>query len=296
MKVAIKALNAEHGKEVIKYLESIGGDNTNGKSGYCRSWNTYFIDDYGHIDNYSEAPENYTLIELNQNNMQQYKSFAITGSQPLLKAMEETLVKEGFKSSNISSFIRSTDHQRTHLISNHVSPDSRENYLELCAYNGNRDFETFNLPEQWNEALEFILGQLKPKIEVGDWVVVLKLSKYSKNKIGEVKQVVGIADDCVFSGKKDIVGFALSEMGGYWEPLENIRLATPEEIEAAQTIKIGSYKAEKVGNTIKFGCQSFTKEELQAYKKLLNDNINAKIEISGTTITKDILDRLINKL
>lgn len=295
MKVAIKALNREHGKEVIKYLESIGGNNVYGMEGTGIKYPYYYITEFNSITNDCKVPEGYTLIELPKNNKTMYKPFAITGSQPLLKAMEETLVKEGFISDSTYSFIKGDD-KANRLVSNILNPTSKGDFLKLCATHiSTEKNQTFNLPEQWNEALEFILGQLKPKIEVGSWVVVLKLSDFSKNKIGEVKQVVEIKDNVNLNGNF-CRGYRLSVAGGYWEPLENIRLATPEEIEAAQTVKIGNYKAEKTGDYITFGCQSFTKEELQAYKKLLNNNINAKIKISGTTITKDILNRLINKL
>jgi hypothetical protein len=63
-----------------------------------------------------------------------------------------------------------------------------------------------------------------------------------------------------------------------------------------KAIQIGQYEAKVEGGNIAFGCQQFTKEELQAIRKLFNQEIDATIKIRGVDITEHMLARLIGKL
>ncbi len=62
-KVAIKVLNIKHGKEVIKYLESIGGVNELNLQG-ANSHFFYYIDDENIIHYCDKLPKGYTEITL----------------------------------------------------------------------------------------------------------------------------------------------------------------------------------------------------------------------------------------
>jgi len=61
-------------------------------------------------------------------------------------------------------------------------------------------------------------------------------------------------------------------------------------------VQIAGYEAKVEGGNIAFGCQQFTKEELQAIRKLFNPGIDATIQIRGVDITNHMLARLIAKL
>lgn len=63
-----------------------------------------------------------------------------------------------------------------------------------------------------------------------------------------------------------------------------------------KAVRIGEYEAMVEGGKIAFGCQQFTKEELQAIRKLFNHEIDATIQIQGVDITEHMLDRLIARL
>jgi len=63
-----------------------------------------------------------------------------------------------------------------------------------------------------------------------------------------------------------------------------------------EAVQIGVYEAKVEDGKIAFGCQQFTKEELQAICKLFNPEIDATIQIRGVDITNHMLARLIAKL
>ena len=63
-----------------------------------------------------------------------------------------------------------------------------------------------------------------------------------------------------------------------------------------EAVQIAGYEAKVEGGNIAFGCQQFTKEELQAICKLFNPWIDATIQIRGVDITNHMLARLIGKL
>ena len=63
-----------------------------------------------------------------------------------------------------------------------------------------------------------------------------------------------------------------------------------------KAVRRGIYESRVEGGKIAFGCQQFTKEELQAIRKLFNPEIDATIQIQGVDITGHMLARLIAKL
>ena len=128
----------------------------------------------------------------------------------------------------------------------------------------------------------------EPKVKEGDIVVLFKYrtgSCYS-SKIGDMGTITKFSK----SGE----GFELKEAGGIWFT-EDVRLATKEEIQKSQEVKINGYILEMNNGLAEFGCQSFTKSELQAYKKLLRDPINAKVIIGSTIINTEFLDKILDR-
>lgn len=128
----------------------------------------------------------------------------------------------------------------------------------------------------------------EPELKVGDIVILFKYrtgSCYS-SKIGDIGKIEG------FNSSNTTIN--LEKIGGFWYA-EDVRLATKEEIEKAQEVKINGYILEMNNGLAEFGCQSFTKSELQAYKKLLRDPINAKLNIGSTIINTELLDKILDR-
>jgi len=70
-----------------------------------------------------------------------------------------------------------------------------------------------------------------------------------------------------------------------------------QEEEDKSPIKIGDYLAEfKPDNRVHFGCQSFTKQDLQVIYNLLSPPVNAKINIQGSNITRELIEQINSKL
>ena len=141
----------------------------------------------------------------------------------------------------------------------------------------------FPLGNEWDEYWELVK---EPELKEGDVVILVKHrtgSSYT-SKIGSIRT---IKEFC-----QTRESFELKESMGIWFT-EDVRLATKEEIQKAQEIKINGYILEMNNGLAEFGCQSFTKSELQAYKKLLLDPINARVIIGSTIINTELLDKII---
>lgn len=165
----------------------------------------------------------------------------------------------------------------------------------------------YNLPEQWNEAIKAAseIIEVKEEFEKGDYVTVdKKPSMWTGSAGGDCPLYDGptfpytgiILNTKVWGREEDKqIGYNI-EGYGFCLSCTDIRKATEEEIEKSQTIDIKGYTATKEGSLIAFGCQKFDKADLRAYRDLLNRPISINLEIEGTKITKEILEKLISKL
>lgn len=80
-------------------------------------------------------------------------------------------------------------------------------------------------------------------------------------------------------------------------PYAKLRLATDGEITEYERISIQGYTAAVKEGMIAFGCQHFSKLELESYRALLNRvECSAILTIHGKNITVDLLDKLLKKL
>lgn len=77
----------------------------------------------------------------------------------------------------------------------------------------------------------------------------------------------------------------LREATEYFEPIY-------EEI----AITIGKYTAKVVRDKIEFGCQTFTREQLEVYLNLLTRDFRVKVNIEGVDITADMVRKVLNML
>lgn len=76
-------------------------------------------------------------------------------------------------------------------------------------------------------------------------------------------------------------------------------LATISEKEEEKPVEISGYTAEVKNNTVAFGCQQFTIEQLETYQDLLERKqfgVNAKITINDTDITSDMIGKLLKMI
>jgi hypothetical protein len=177
-------------------------------------------------------------------------------------------------------------------------------------------FSQFYKPEKDCPSKDFwlpreIVETWKPCYEeeykAGDWITVIN------PKSGWVKDIEERTFKLVETPTTFSRGLAWStsgpnnlnvDKGRYGICQEEFRKATPEEIAKATVITIGGYCAEiftkphsgkPITKYIKFGCQEFSLEELQAYLKLFNKDIKAKLTIHDVEITEELIQKLINK-
>lgn len=140
----------------------------------------------------------------------------------------------------------------------------------------------YHLPK---EIVESWTPVYEEEFKVGDWVVELwKETPYKDVAF----QVTKIED-----GK-----LHYNRSAGAHAPISSFRKATPEEIEKAQAITIGTFKADfSERGDVKFGCQRFTKEALEnLLKTLFRPDFKTELKIEGVEITKDVLTKLINRI
>jgi len=135
------------------------------------------------------------------------------------------------------------------------------------------------------------------KFKVGDWVYIkntdtsVSYSRYYGCEVGHVAQIEKIdfefgnatAEDPRYYGNKfNVRG-------------ESLRKATAEEIELYDSVDIAGYKAEKVKDGIKFGCQTIPMSVLDALENLMErDVFTTTLKIESTDITLDIIKKLKN--
>ena len=145
-----------------------------------------------------------------------------------------------------------------------------------------------NVLDVWFEAVYKEESLLK----VGDWIYFLESS--DDKPIGAVRKISGVQPDS-YNGLQWVNyrdgGFRVGG-NGYFEN-EHYRRATQKEIDEVTKVEIGGYTATIENGKIAFGCQCFSKEELLTIKRLFTLEINATISIHGVSITREIIDRLL---
>jgi hypothetical protein len=128
----------------------------------------------------------------------------------------------------------------------------------------------------------------EPILKVGDTVILFKHKEgsYYTSKIGSI--------DTIKEFLNENIGVYLVNAVGFWYT-EDCRLATSEEIEKFKEVKIDGYILEMNNGLAEFGCQSFTKSELQAYRRLVREPIDGRLVIGGTIINTELLDKILDR-
>jgi len=141
---------------------------------------------YGVDNNYQGCKKEYSvsqvkkLINYNESTMKnQALTFKITGSKALLKAMWSDLLEAGYIEVSKNYSPSRTDKSEYFISTNAHTLSTQTNFKELFCGDVSCDFhKTFNLPEQYNEALEFAKEQLKcfnkvEEFKEGDYIYIL---------------------------------------------------------------------------------------------------------------------------
>lgn len=163
---------------------------------------------------------------------------------------------------------------------------------------------TFSLPAEFSGFIdecerlkaEFEAAAMVP--EIGAWVTILEKgykSSYAKSlKPGNTFQVTKIEDSMMNPSGKWLISAA-----GNYVCASLVRPATPEEIEGSITVTIDGYESaiDKSAKTVSFGCQKFTKRELEIIRRLVTTPaLDAKLTIRGVEITAEMIDMLIGQI
>lgn len=147
--------------------------------------------------------------------------------------------------------------------------------------------------EEWFEPI------CEQTYKVGDWVVLKEGYDHCNGNtpfIGIPVKLTEIIPDYHYDdGFHPTINFVgQNAWNFYYENIE--RKATPQEIEAHTTVKIGKYKSKVEGGKVCFGCKKFSKEQLETIQMLFDDEISANVEIHGVKINNETVVKLINLL
>jgi len=166
-----------------------------------------------------------------------------------------------------------------------------------------RATNTFSFPTEFSEFIaecERLKAEFEavPVSEIGAWVTVLEKgykSSYAKGlKPGNTFQVTEIENSIMNASGKWLIS-----VSGNYVCASLVRPATPEEIESTITVTIDGYESaiDKSAKTVAFGCQKFTKTELEIIRRVVTTPaLHTKLTIRGVEITTEMIDTLIGQI
>ena len=165
--------------------------------------------------------------------MNKPQTFSIQGKEHQLKAIWEDLKELGYTTSDDEfSLSRKTLYENA-ITTNVQIISTKENYLKLVAIEDPRKDKTFQLPQQYQETLDFAKEHIKhpywnqEAYKVGDWITVIGYDeRYSYDlyhgDLGKSYLITKIDKDGLFFNEND----ALSKT------VVKVRKATEEEIKS----------------------------------------------------------------
>lgn len=209
---------------------------------------------------------------------------AHTTNKILLKGMINTLKDMGVEE----------DSEWNNKVSSWVNTD----YLIYCVVESKLEIhnhsddakKVYELPGQWEEYCTAVLAAKKAgkgeELHVGDHIVWKNSSDTTPYKVEGLGENEG-EFFVMYKGIKHT--YELKEMQ------DILRLATQEELEAYK-LRISEYTPQVKDGKVYFGCQGFTKQDLQVVERLTLSPIGATIDIGGTKVTSKTLRTLIAML
>lgn len=148
------------------------------------------------------------------------------------------------------------------------------------------------IPKEIAETWEPVYEEVR--FEEAEYVVALKDISNAQGiniKKGDVKLIDA------FGPLRDCFWFSDTPLGKGHFSIGDFRRATKEEVEQEEKslFTFGRYSLEIRKNVAKFGCQSYTVAELEAYLHLIQ-GVDATIEVKGRKIGADLIKRILKKL
>lgn len=264
----VKATNKEEEKAINAYARTIGGDHWTDEKNFAH---THYlqVENGKYSRGWPHEQEGYTNITFNQ--------FKI-----LTNMNTDTKEIIGYKcpSDLYGGAIKAKEIYKKCLNPDFYEPTTIDN-------------DSVVLPKEIVETWEPVYEE---EFKVGDWIYITNtrsaVATYSQYgaSVGDVEQIKRIAaeggnatidDPRYFGDNFNLRG-------------EGFRKATEQEILDAKSVELYGYSAKKTENGVKFGCQSFTKDELLFVKRLVTSTkINGTLSIHETVVTKDLINKLI---
>lgn len=193
-------------------------------------------------------------------------------------ATESEHVVEGIKTSHTIAFVCPTNKHRTNY---------RPSDIRLAT------------PAEISKVAESV------EYKVGDYVVVTSQSDAwgertgSINTVGKVYKIHTVSTGIV--GRKFGTIYQMNALERSWECPTTIRKATKAEIrtfEEVDVIEVDEYGmvTSRDGKCVNFGCQQFTKAEVQAIARLFDLPKDTMLMIGKTEITKEMMDKILKNM
>lgn len=280
---------------VIKYFSKLRNSEYNNDYMFGKGWG--FINDNFEeiIHPESPKPEGYTEISFeffsknvlkSSKDMNKNQNFSISGSLTLKKAFVEEVGLPILSQNSVNTNLTAWDAGKGLQGGASIPPS---NHI------------IFNLPEDWDNAIQYVKEYFKeePKFKIGDYVVITNPIN-SCNSAGEIGVITELEDnDCRVVVDK-------TRKTNNWIPLHYLRLATPEEIKSVQTktITIGDKRilfTISKGKIVADGTE-FSVQDWKHIKSimLIQSNLHQysvifpTVKVGCTTITLDEINLIID--
>lgn len=278
---------ADFGKAIKEYWET--GDSVRYLNIY-EGRMTYGTEKYSGYSQISAAQ----LLAANSNPV------TVTGPKHLMWAFFNTLKELGLKERTSQNWNEKYNPDSDCLYLH--SGSGKGGDVELQWHSHDCDSTVYMLPEQWNEAQQAMVNFFEANTNkyTGPWKVGDTITEDELNCPG-IKRFWG-KDKWDYEGDSFIGGRTIvdilfyegrwaAEVGGtskgLYVDLDSIQIGYT-------SLKIADYVADfsKPGS-VKFGCQSFSKADVEVIHRLITSNsILAKVSIHGTEITQDMIEKI----
>lgn len=167
-------------------------------------------------------------------------------------------------------------------------PSNKDLYIPLEEPSNSKGRAYYSIPGEVVKTWEPVL---RDNFKVGDWAIARKEQFETESIWNTAFQITKLepasgGDQYVHTEK------------GHNQRLSRMRLATEEEIQAAQSLTVAGYTSEFLpGRRVKFGCQTIDEADLIVLKKLMGaSELGLKLTSHGVNITTAELDKLLKNI
>lgn len=303
------------GREVLEYFSTYSGSTCKMYTGSTNGYLHCPAVDYASL--HSNKQSGYTEITLEQFKKYVLKEKEMKAQSFTIKSSSSGLLKAWFEEAEKFEYSLVAMADKTfankELFSNNTDNPTLANYKKLTNYISRKSTTEveFTLPQQYEEALQFVKDQLDPKywvveneFKVGDWVVFTANGGYMTNAtktqpvLNEAVQIMGLnkpfmsEGDCNATMSNGLfMRLSTVDKRGENPYPKFFRKATPAEIKKAQQsdIEISGYKLKQSGGNLIFGCKTIPNKIVKSFFNSLDDlrdygvTIDLLVEKIGTT-------------